>query len=110
MSKKILVDFDYTICPDGDESNPPHPDCIKTLNKFKEQGYEIIIFSVRSNLNETNRPTGHSNMIDYLIKYNIPFDDVHREKVHMKYIIDDRCFGIPKNGKNVDWTSILNKI
>jgi hypothetical protein len=99
-----------TLYVHGDESNPPQIDCIRALNEFKKQGYEIVIFSVRSNLKETSRPTGHNDMLDYLHKYKIPYDSIHFDKVHCSYIIDDRCFGISKIGKNVDWTSILNKI
>jgi hypothetical protein len=111
MSGKILVDFDKTICPNGDDSNPPSKDCLDTLRGLQAKGNKIVIFSVRSNLEETRKVDGHNDMLDYLLKYKVPFDDVHRNKVHMDLIIDDRCACIPKDSKgNVDWEVLKRKL
>ena len=111
MIGKILVDFDRTICPNGDDSNPPTQDCLDTLRGLQALGNEIIIFSVRSNPDETRRTTGHTDMLDYLEKYNVPVDGILRNKVHMALIIDDRCAGIPMDSNgNVDWGVLKRKL
>jgi len=104
---RILVDFDHTICPGGDESNPPTHECLEVLNRLKATGYQICIFSVRSNSNQTQRKTGHQDMLDYLKRYNVPYDDIEYNKIHSHLIIDDRCCGIPLDRKkNVDWSKV----
>lgn len=90
-TKNVLVDFDKTICPNADINNPPSPHCIILLNKLKSSGHTITIYSVRSNKNEST-------------KHNVPYDDIHFHKPHVRYIIDDRCAGIKKDSDgNVDW-------
>jgi hypothetical protein len=108
---KILVDFDKTICPNGDSSLPPTQDCLDTLRGLRDRGNAIILFSVRSNPLETHKTGGHANMVEYIQKHNVPIDGIHRYKVHMDIIIDDRCFGIPKDANgNVDWAVVKREL
>jgi hypothetical protein len=108
---KILIDFDRTICPNSDPSNPPTLDCLRTINRLKQEGHTIIIWSVRSNINETGIPDGHNEMLEYLDKYKIPFDDINCTKIHCDLMIDDRCACIYKDTQgNVDWSVLKNKL
>jgi hypothetical protein len=110
MEKRtIFVDFDGTICPNknGDEYAPPSDYCILTLKKLQKAGHWIVIYSVRSNLKETNKPGGHDEMKAYLSKYNVPYDDIEDSKVHFSLLIDDKTLGIPKDKKgNVKWKQV----
>jgi hypothetical protein len=108
---KIFVDFDKTICPNGDESIPPSDDCLFVLNKLFNEGHDIIIYSIRSNSSLTNIKDGHDNMIQYLDKYRVPYSGFNSRKPHYNMIIDDRCAGIPLDkNKNVDWSYLKNKL
>ena len=107
---RILVDFDNTIC--SDINVPPSKECLEVLELFQQRGYIICIFSVRSNSEETNKKDEFIEMLEYLKKYNIPYHEIDYHKVHCKWIIDDRCFGIAKipGTNNVDWNAIKEKI
>ncbi len=109
MNKDIFVDFDGTICPNknGDSYPPPDPKCLETLKLLQDTGHKIVLYSVRSNLGETNKPDGHNEMLEYLDKYKVPFDDVDGSKPHFRMVIDDKGLGVPLDGnKNVDWTKV----
>lgn len=88
-----------------DEYPEPSIECIEVLKLLQKSGHKIIIYSVRSNLSESNKPNGHTEMMEYLKKYNVPFDDIDSSKPHFRMVIDDKGLGIPLNSnKNVDWT------
>jgi histidinol phosphatase-like enzyme len=111
MSEKtIYIDFDGTICPNkGDfgEFPPPRKSCINLIKSLKKASYKIVIYSVRSNFNESSREYGHHEMVDYLNKHGIVYDEIDYSKKHFNMVIDDKCCGIPLDGDgNVDWTVI----
>lgn len=114
--KTIYVDFDGTICPNKGKKPsgfiesypPPSEECLYTLKRLHDKGHKIIIFSVRSNKSETNREFGHTEMLEYLEKWKIPYDGIHLDKSHFSIVIDDKCCGIQKDeGGNVDWIGVL---
>lgn len=108
---KVFIDFDKTICPNGDESIPPSKDCIATLRMLQKRGDMIVIYSVRSNIKETGLINGNKNMIEYLDYHQVPYDAIDTTKPHFHLLIDDRAFGVPKDSKgNVDWTILRTKI
>jgi histidinol phosphatase-like enzyme len=108
-NKSIFVDFDGTICPNknGDDYAPPQPECIEVLKRLQAFGHTIVIYSVRSNLNETFKQNGHQLMVDYLKKHNVPYDSIDCSKSHFRCIIDDKCLGIPLySDGNVRWDHV----
>ncbi len=83
--KRLIVDLDDTvsITLEGDYINSsPVIEVIRKLKEYKEQGFEIVINSSRnmrtykSNLGKINIFT-LPNIIDWLRKYNVPFDEVY---------------------------------
>lgn len=108
---KVFVDFDNTICPNGDESRPPSDDYLFVLNKLINDGHDVIIYSIRSNHNLTNIKDGHKLMTEYLKKYKVPYSGFDVTKPYYNLIIDDRGAGIPLDkNKNVDWSYLRNKL
>lgn len=108
-NKDIFVDFDGTICPNknGDPYAPPDPKCLETLKLLQDTGHKIVLYSVRCNQMETNKLNGHIEMLEYLKKYNIPYDYFDYHKPHFRMVIDDKGLGVPLDGnKNVDWTKV----
>lgn len=108
-NKDIFVDFDGTICPNknGEPYAPPDPKCLETLKLLQDTGHKIVLYSVRCNQGETNKPNGHIEMLEYLKKYNIPYDYVDYHKPHFRMVIDDKGLGVPLDGnKNVDWSKV----
>ena len=110
--KEVFVDFDGTICPSKNDVDyaPPTEACLRSLKKFKDLGYSIVIYSVRSNKNETFKNNGHAEMINYLSQHGILFDRIETSKKHFAYIVDDKALGqLDKNG-NVDWNVVLEHL
>jgi hypothetical protein len=113
MSKDIYIDFDGTICPNKNTTEPlppPTKECLDVLHTIKSNGYNIVIYSVRSNPTATFKPNGHKEMIEYLTLYNVPYDIVCCNKNHFQLLIDDKGLGVPLNNQNVDWTAVKEKL
>ena len=74
--KRLIVDLDDTI------SITHKGDLINKLKKYKNEGFEIVINSSRNmrtyntNLGKINIYT-LPNIIDWLNKYDVPFDEVY---------------------------------
>lgn len=106
--KIIFVDFDGTICPNKNREEFPEPtqECLNVLKKLRENGYLIVIYSVRSSVH-TAKPQGHQKMLEYLEKYKIPYDYVDDSKPHFNLVIDDKALGCPRDAsKNVSWDEV----
>jgi phosphoglycolate phosphatase-like HAD superfamily hydrolase len=78
-AKWVLVDFDDTIHPQDKKDkkhrikNPPMKGAKETLEKIKQLGYKIVIY--------TARPWSEYKPIEeYLLYYKIPFDRIFVEK------------------------------
>jgi hypothetical protein len=110
--KTYYIDFDATICPNrqtGKEYGlvPPTEACVSFIKSIKAKGHKICIFSIRSNANHSTFFNGHKNMMEYLEKHGIPFDDVCTSKPKYSVLIDDKSIGIPLDEHgNVDWTKL----
>lgn len=88
-----------------DKYPSPSNECIEVLKLLQKSGHKIVIYSVRSNVSESSKPNGHKEMMEYLKKYDVPFDDIDCSKPHFRMVIDDKGLGIPlDSNKNVDWT------
>ncbi len=83
--KRLIVDLDDTISVTikGDYINSkPVFQTIEKLKEYKAEGFEIVIYSSRnmrtyeSNVGKINIFT-LPNIIDWLRKYDIPFDEVY---------------------------------
>ena len=83
--KRLIVDLDDTISitHKGDYINSiPIVEMINKLKKYKNEGFEIVINSSRNmrtyntNLGKINIYT-LPNIIDWLNKYDVPFDEVY---------------------------------
>lgn len=109
-SGEFFVDFDGTICPNKDcwtEYPPPTQECKLTLQLLRDQGYKIIIYSVRSNMSVTTKVNGHTKMLAYLEEHGIKYDGIYSSKPHMKRFIDDKAIGEVDQSGNVDWSRVL---
>jgi len=81
------------------------------LKRLKEEGHKIVIYSVRSNLGETNKKNGHYEMVEYLKKHGVEYDDIHTHKPHFNLVIDDKGCGVSLDRhRNVDWVDVLKAI
>ena len=83
--KKIIFDVDNTITNHGSSKNYfdklPRLEVIEKMHKFKELGYEIILFSAR-NMKTYNGDMAKINfytlpvLTSWLKKYNVPYDGI----------------------------------
>jgi hypothetical protein len=99
----IYIDFDDTICPEGDVLNKPFDNAIEVIQKFKANGNRIIIYSCRSSKDvlgeHMERATQH--MLDYLRRWGIPYDSVFYGKPNYDVVIDDKAIGFRDNWKQI---------
>lgn len=99
---KICVDMDGTICKnklDGQDYYDVEPleDAAETLKYLKNNGYYIIIHTARGmrtyNNNQGKIISTHSKkMIEWLNKWEIPFDELLFAKPHVDFFIDDKGY------------------
>lgn len=115
--KRVMIDFDKTIYPykkgwnDGRLDGPPYPDAKRSIEKLKNRGYEIVIFSTRvstGNAGEMNQDPDEQveNIKNYLVNYGIYFDRITGDKIAADFYIDDKAVQI----KNGNWNDVLSQI
>lgn len=100
----ILIDFDGTISPSHGFTEVPLPDTVSAIKKLYEK-YTIGIYSCRFNLEICDRKDGEK-VIEYLKKYEIPYDFIEYDKPLFKAIIDDRSY----NPNIFSWLQIQNHL
>jgi len=111
--RRIMVDFDGVISSykhgwnNGELIDEPNPGTKEALDKFHNEGYEVVIFTTRAS-KEHNKKPSHIQLIEalkvWLNKYNIYYDKITSEKLGAVAYIDDR--GIRFN----DWNQVLNDL
>lgn len=99
---RIVIDLDGTICgikEDGQryEELTPVPGAVEKLKELKASGHYIIIQTARnmatqeSNLGKVMRNIGKVTL-DWLARYDIPYDEIYFGKPNAHLYIDDRAF------------------
>lgn len=98
---RIVIDLDGTICPikekDGSYKDLiPLEGAVERIKELKEAGYYIIISTARnmatqeSNLGKVIKNVGKVTL-DWLDKYEIPYDEIYFGKPNAQVYIDDRA-------------------
>ncbi len=98
---RIVVDLDGTICPIKQAGQTydqlePLPGAVERLNLLKQNGHYIIIQTARnmatcqSNLGKVMKNIGKITL-DWLEKYQIPYDEIYFGKPNADLYIDDRA-------------------
>lgn len=100
----VYIDFDKTIAPIHGFSEPPKREVLEALVMLKEK-YKIIIYSTRANVSVSSE-AAYLELIDYLGKNNIPYDEISESKPLFVAIIDDRSY----NPLKESWDAIVNDI
>lgn len=116
--KRLIVDLDDTICTteNGDYLNSlPNFEMIVKLQDYKKNGFEIVIFSSR-NMRTHNNTIGKiniytlPNILDWLNRYNVPFDEVIIGKPWCGFdgfYIDDKAIR-PSEFINYSYDELIN--
>lgn len=108
---RICIDLDGTVCytrkPKEHYSEVlPKPDAIKTIQKLKKEGHHIIISTAR-HMKTCNNNTGEivakqgKILIDWLEKYQIPYDELWFGKPLADVYIDDKALKFDNNWKEI---------
>ncbi|MDZ4715799.1 MAG: hypothetical protein SH819_10050 [Cytophagales bacterium] len=99
---RIVIDLDGTVCPIKRQGQTyselkPLPGAVDKIKALKEDGHYIIIQTARNmatqegNLGKVMRNIGKVTL-DWLVEYNIPYDEVYFGKPNANLYIDDRGF------------------
>lgn len=100
MTLRLCIDLDGTICEtkrqDQDYADVvPLPGAIEAMKDFKARGYYVVIHTAR-NMRTYNSNVGAvirnqaKTVIDWLDKYEVPYDELLFGKPHVDYFIDDK--------------------
>ena len=99
---RIVVDLDGTICPIRQDPQTyadlvPLPGAIDTLNQLRADGAYIIIQTARNmktqggNVGKVMQNVGKITL-DWLAKYEVPYDEIFFGKPNGEVYLDDRAF------------------
>ena len=103
--KRLMIDLDGTIHKyskgflDGSIYDDPVEGSKETLEYFKDNGFEIIIFTSRLSREGTNT---EEDIIEWLEKWGIPYDSITADKLPAVAYIDDR------NLRFSSWKTTIN--
>lgn len=111
---KIVIDLDGTICPIKQNGQTyadllPHEGAVDRLKQMKKDGHYIIIQTARnmatceSNLGKVIKNVGKITL-DWLDKFDIPYDEIYFGKPNGEIYIDDRAFRFS------EWSKISNEV
>lgn len=89
----VAIDLDNTLCDPIDRSDnirqcfnrKPKEHMVKLVRQLKEKGFKIIIFTHRNHI--TRYATEY-----WLMKHNIPFDELILNKPKYDLLIDDKAY------------------
>ena len=91
----IGIDLDGVIAKDNGgwtsdyySSCKPDTDVINLMKKLSNNGHKIIIYTSRLS-NEVKKVT-----VEWLQKYDVPYDAIHFDKPLYDYMVDDRSITI----------------
>ncbi len=115
FKKRILIDFDRTIhkyskgYDDGSIYDEPFGNVKKYVDKLKDMGYEIVIFTSRVSKEEfPDKYIEYTNKVkDWLNKNKIYFDKITSDKLPSILIIDDSSYRFMGNWDE-EFPKILN--
>jgi trehalose-6-phosphatase len=100
----VYIDFDKTIAPSHGFSTPPSPEVVAAINLLQTK-YKIIIYSTRANPDITTE-VDYLQLLEYLSKNGIKYDQICDSKPLYVAIIDDRSF----NPLKESWLSIADQL
>ncbi len=115
-TKRVIVDFDGTICgfafPD---TGPLEPGVKEALQEIRDMGYEIVIHSCRTGsywegqLSMPNRLEHFKIIFKFMVLHDLPYDriliDENYDKPIATFYIDDRGIGYHGN-----WNDVVNEV
>ncbi len=115
--KRVMIDLDKTIHPyrkgwdDGKLEDPPYPEAKPAIDKLRDAGYEIVIYTTRASLgnaeeHKENIEDEIQNVSSYLKNHGIYFDRITGDKIAADFYIDDKAVTI----KDGNWKDVLSQI
>ena len=119
--KRLVLDLDDTLTINDSSrayiDQRPNLKSIETLKKYKEMGFEIVIFTAR-NMRSFENSIGKINavtlpiIIEWLNAHGVPFDEIHVGKPwcgHDGFYVDDKAIR-PSEFTNLSYSEIQKLI
>lgn len=116
--KRLVMDLDDTISftTKGDYANAePDLEVIKKLRSYKEQGFDIVIYTAR-NMRTYEGNVGRINantlpiIVEWLNQHEVPYDEIITGKPWCGFdgfYVDDKAIR-PSEFKNLDYAQVLD--
>jgi hypothetical protein len=99
-----MIDFDGTISPTHGFTVAPTFEVVSAIKKLFEF-YRVGIYSCRFNMEICDRIDG-DKVIQYLKRYDIPYDFIQYGKPLFAALIDDRAY----NPDHIGWETIVEQL
>lgn len=117
---RICIDIDGVVADPGDPWRPyherePYPHAVEYVRKLRERG-AVIVFQTARYMGrcEGNQARAHdkgySELVGWLDKHGIPYDEVYLGKVSADYYLDDRAVPVRSANGNSDWEHVLRMV
>lgn len=113
--KRLCIDVDGVLAiPKGDYcERKPYPFVRDYLLKLRERGFTLVICTARymslfDGDQTLARERGWAELRDWLIRYEIPYDQIYLGKPSSKLYLDDRAFTVQSELGECDWESLLH--
>lgn len=98
---RLVIDIDGTICTEEKQFSrslaTPLAGAVESLKTLKKQGNTIILYSART-------WSEYEVTVDWLSRYEIPFDQLVLGKPQGDYWIDDRAISFS------NWEEVMEKL
>jgi phosphoserine phosphatase len=96
VRKILLIDFDGTLTPHVWPKPPgePYPGAAEAMRELKRRGYYLVIFTSRwwrGWVPPYSWGQQHE-VVDWLLKYDVPYDEITNEKRPCLAILDDLAY------------------
>lgn len=120
---RIVFDLDGVILEDvhGDGGprayyeRKPYGEAVRTLQKLKDAGYYIIIYTARGMKSQEGdvakvKALHETSLKVWLRKYQIPYDELHFGKPYADVYVDDKAFQMIGSENPEAWDRMINDI
>lgn len=110
-----VIDLDGTIAREDSRdlmANEPEPGAREALQRLKDAGFEVVVYTCRTNSRSTPDVEGEaSNVKEWLDRHEIPYDRIdlgYEGKPHAQVYIDNKAMRY--EGGAADWENVVDAI
>ncbi len=119
LPKRLCFDVDGVIADDRDGKpygdRVPYPHAVQYLRKLKAAGHEIVLATARYMIKrdgdqEAARGAGYWELLEWLDRYEVPYDEVYLGKPSADKYYDDKAGILRSIAGTIDWEAAFGPL